>query len=182
MNKHLFFIVFTILVTVPFSTIQAQEVLLSDMPCSGAKFQSSQTSLRASGIGEGIQQTMAKRKATIVALSELARQISVTIRNMETYKSASEMSDDDESFSETFENEIITQTLQSFSYRPICEQYATYQNSHGKSMYKCYVAIEIPIEKVLNPIFDTLQSVIPSYINPSYTSFIEEYQKLLPQE
>lgn len=160
----------------------AQEETLIDVPCSGPEFFSTPEMIRATGIGESMQQQIAKRLAYSSAVKELASKISTTIDAVFTMYVNDETTNMDETFYQKYEGMQQEKVSQTTGYRTICEKYAFYTNNAGRKIYKCYLAIEIGTDEMLKPIYDAIQEDSSAYqFNVEYNDFKKDFNQIIEQ-
>lgn len=157
------------------------EELLVEVPCSGPDYFSTPDIIRGSGIGESLQQQMARRMAYSNAIRDLVGKVSTSIDAVFTMYINDESFDMDETLYQKYEGMQQEQIKQTTGYRTICEKYATYMNNKGRKMYKCYLAIEIGTDEILKPIYETTQQEGSEKLNVEYDQFKEEFNKNFEQ-
>jgi len=115
--------------------------------CSGPEFFSDNEYFRANNIGESSTQSMAKKKALSNARLDLAAsietQVKAVIDNYFQSYSSGDAIEDKERY-EGLSREVINQELSGI--RTKCEKFTKTANGS----YKCYVAIELAGEEILN--------------------------------
>lgn len=153
---------------------QEKEVI---MPCMGDEFMSSSDIVRATGIGESMQQQMAKRLAYSNAVKELTGKISTTMNALFVMYVNDEMVNMDETLQQKYEGMQQEKIEQTTGYRTICEKYTSYINNAGRKIFKCYLAIEIGIDEILKPVYDQIQEADQNKLNVNYDKFKEDFNK-----
>lgn len=148
-----------------------------EMPCTGSEFQSDKNFVRAMGMGESMQQTVAKSKALTNAVKNMAGQISVILSAMDMYETKSEMVGDYEDISETFQSVISSKVDFDAGFSVVCEKYVTTQSSNGRPRYMCYVAVEYGMEELAKPVFDALQGDSRTRIDAEYEQFLKNLEE-----
>ena len=179
MNKPMFLAIIAAVVMV--MPMYAQEETLIEVPCTGPEFFSTHEMIRGNGIGESMQQQMARRMAYSAAVKSLASSISTTIDAVFSTYVKDESVNMDETFYQKYEGmqqEMVSQTT---GYRTICEKYATYTNNANRRIYKCYIAIEIDTDEVLKPVYELTQQDDSDKLNVEYEQFKEEFNKVFDQ-
>lgn len=151
------------------------------VPCSGPDYFSTPDIIRGSGIGESMQQQMARRMAYSNALKDLTSKISTSIDAVFTMFVNDESINLDETLYQKYEGTQQEQIHQTTGYHTICEKYAIYTNNNGRKMYKCYLAIEIDTDDILKPIYGTTQQEGSEELNVEYDLFKEEFNKNFEQ-
>lgn len=156
--------------------MRQQEGEVVNMPCFGPEFYSTAEIVRATGIGESMNQQMAKRFARSAAIEELTSKINTAVQALihDYFKS------DNKNMTETFEQKMQGLTVQKIEqttgYRTACEKYTTYYNNNDVKVYKCYVAIEIGADEILKPLYDGLQAEESERIELDYQQFKKEFE------
>lgn len=148
------------------------------MYCSGPEYFSDDEYFRANNTGESTNQSMAKKKAMSNARLDLAAaietQVKAVIDNYFSSYTNSEAIDDKERY-EGLSREVINQELNGI--RTVCEQFTkTEQGS-----YKCYVAIELAGEEILNGMKSRISDDDKLKIDFQYEKFKEEFEKEMEQ-
>lgn len=109
--------------------------------CAGPEYMSDKKNFRASGLGESMDQAVAKKKALSNARAELAQMLETTLTGVvDNYANSRELNNVEEATErfETLTREVIDQQLTGV--KTICTQPVTV-NATGN--YKYYVAIEL---------------------------------------
>jgi hypothetical protein len=109
--------------------------------CAGPEYMSDKKNFRASGLGESMDQAVAKKKALSNARAELAQMLETTLTGVvDNYANSRELNNVEEATErfETLTREVINQQLTGV--KTICTQPVTV-NATGN--YKYYVAIEL---------------------------------------
>ncbi|OQX99215.1 MAG: hypothetical protein B6I24_03305 [Bacteroidetes bacterium 4572_128] len=149
------------------------------IPCTGVKYNSEEGFIRATGIGESMDITMAKRMARSNALEELASKINTKVLGLidDYFISRKQNMNEDlrKSYQGLVSNEIDAQIS---DYRTICEEYTKTKSKN----YKAYYCFEIPIESVTNPLYKRMQDKEQLKIDYDYEKFKEEFKKRLKKE
>lgn len=181
-TMYLAMLIAAMMFSMPMNAQQGQEILLDDVPCNGPEFFSTPEMIRATGIGESMQQQMAKRLAYSSAVKELAGKINTTIDAVFTMYVNDETTNMDETFYQKYEGMQQEMVSQSTGYRTICEKYAFYTNNAGRKIYKCYLAIEIGTDEILKPIYDAIQKEDASnQFDVEYNEFKKEFNQIFEQ-
>lgn len=145
------------------------------VPCAGAEYTTSTEALRASSIGESIDQSVAKRKALSNARMQLAAAIETTIKGVADSYVLSDENNQNEMLKERYESfsrEVVQQELRGV--RMICEKFT--RTSDGK--YKAYVTLELSVQSLANTYFKNLTQIQQTSSNPKY----EDFQKVFIKE
>lgn len=165
----------------------AQEVDINDEPCT--EVGSSESYIRARGIGESLQQQMARTKAQANAIRELGSKIGTTvqalIKHFANEETISVLTDDNAADGMSFEEKINSMTKlkveQNLSYNTFCEKTRAYMKNN-KKIFKCYMTIQAGKDDLLKPIYDELQKKAENKLNADYNSFSEEFDKEFNKE
>jgi hypothetical protein len=144
------------------------------MYCSGPEYFSDNEYFRANNSGESTNQSMAKKKAMSNARLDLAAGIQTQVKAVidnyfSSYTSGQEI-EDKEKF-EGLSREVINQQLNGI--RTICEQFTKLENGN----YKCYVAIELAGDEILNGMKGRISDDDKLKIDFQYEKFKEEFNK-----
>ena len=159
----------------------AQEVDM-DEPCMDAN--STDTYLRARGIGESLQQQAARTKAQTYALRDLAGKINVAVKSvLKAYvndESTDMMTDETSAtgmyIEEKMENMVKQVVDQNMSYSTPCEKTRTYMKNNRK-IYKCYMIVQVGMDDMLKPIYNQIQKENTIRLKQDYENFKEEFEK-----
>ena len=159
----------------------AQEVDL-DEPCMDAN--STDTYLRARGIGESLQQQSARTKAQTMALRDLAGKINVAVKSvlrMYTNDESTDMMTDETSatgmyIEEKMENMVKQVVDQNLRYSTPCEKTRTYMKNNRK-IYKCYMVVQVGMDDMLKPIYNQIQKENSIRLKQDYENFKDEFEK-----
>ncbi len=153
-----------------------------DEPCMEAG--SSDSYIRARGIGESLQQQMARTKAQTNAVRDLGAKISsavqALIKHYANEETISVMTDDSSADGMSFEEKLQNMTKQkidqNLSFSTTCEKTRTYMKNN-KKIFKCYMTIQAGKDDLLRPIYDELQKEAENKLNIDYQNFSEEFDK-----
>ncbi len=153
-----------------------------DEPCMEAG--SSDSYIRARGIGESLQQQMARTKAQTNAVRDLGAKISsavqALIKHYANEETISVMTDDSSADGMSFEEKLQNMTKQkidqNLSFSTSCEKTRTYMKNN-KKIFKCYMTIQAGKDDLLKPIYDELQKEAENKLNIDYQNFSEEFDK-----
>lgn len=121
--------------------------------CSGPEYASSNGFIRANAYGESSDRSMSRKIAKSNALAELASKIEVSVNVVvENYTKSSSLNLTENI--ETIYTELISQTVNQNirGYKVICEK--VIKTSDGR--YRTYLTYEIPVDNIINPVFDNL--------------------------
>lgn len=159
----------------------AQEVDL-DEPCMDAI--STDTYLRARGVGESLQQQSARTKAQRDALRDLAAKINISIKSvLISYMNdeTTDMMTDEKSatgmyIEEKMQNMVKQVVDQNTSYSTPCEKTRTYMKNNRK-IYKCYMIVQVGMDDMLKPIYNQIQKENTIRLKQDYENFKEEFEK-----
>lgn len=144
------------------------------MYCSGPEYFSDDEYFRANNSGESTSQSMAKKKAMSNARLDLAAAIETKVKAVvdnyfSSYTSGQDI--DDKERYEGLSREVINQELNGI--RTICEQFTKTQTGN----YKCYVAIELAGDEILNGMKNRISDDEKLKIDFQYEKFKEEFEK-----
>jgi hypothetical protein len=142
--------------------------------CSGPEYQSDNEYFRANNSAESTSQSMAKKKAMSNARLDLAASIQTQVKavsdNYVQSVAAGGEIEDVERF-ESLGREVVNQELNGI--RTICEQFTKLDNGR----YKCYVAIELAGNEILNGMKNRIGDDEKLKIDFQYEKYKEEFQK-----
>lgn len=139
------------------STKGMEEVEVPSQPCSDCF--STETVIRARGMGESRDQQMALEKARSNALAALGSKIRVSVESMMESFSVSRTENENEDVKRIDMNiirRLVDETIQ--GYRTICEKYTVRQQKDGTKIYKCYYAVELGKEDAASSLYKGLTS------------------------
>lgn len=144
------------------------------MYCSGPEYFSDGEYFRANNSGESTSQSMAKKKAMSNARLDLAAAIETQVKAVidnyfSSYTSGQDIEDKERY--EGLSREVINQELSGI--RTICEQFTKTQSGN----YKCYVAIELAGDEILNGMKNRISDDEKLKIDFQYEKFKEEFEK-----
>lgn len=157
------------------ATRSAEEVEVASQPCSNCF--STETLIRARGVGESRDQQMALEKARNNALAEMASKIRVTVENMMESFSKSRTIDGEEEMvglDVNMTKRLVNETIQ--GYRTICEKYTVRTDKNGTKIYKCYYAIELGKEDASSSLYKGLSSST-SKLDVDYEKFRMRFEQ-----
>jgi len=121
--------------------------------CSGPEYASSNGFIRASSSGESKDMVMSKKKSKSNTLAELASKIEISVNVVvENYTKSSNLNltENIETIYTDLTKYTVNQNIR--GYKVICEKVT--QTSDGK--YRTYLTYEIPVDNIINPVFDNL--------------------------
>lgn len=153
-----------------------------DEPCMEAG--SSDSYIRARGIGESLQQQMARTKAQTVAVRDLGAKIGTSVKALIKHyaneETISVMTDaaasDGMKFEEKLEGMTKQKVDQNLSFSTFCEKTHTYMKNN-KKIYKCYMVVQAGKDDLLKPIYNEIQKESNNKLNIDYNKFSEEFDK-----
>lgn len=159
-----------------------QEVDIADEPCTEAG--SSESYIRARGIGESLQQQMARTKAQTMAVRDLGAKIGTSVKALIKHyaneETISVMTDaaasDGMKFEEKLEGMTKQKVDQNLSFSTFCEKTRTYMKNN-KKIYKCYMVVQAGKDDLLKPIYNEIQKESNNKLNIDYNKFSEEFDK-----
>ena len=153
-----------------------------DEPCMEAG--SSESYIRARGIGESLQQQMARTKAQTAARlvmgSKIGTAVKALIKHYASEDAISIMTDDASAEGMSLEEKIEAMTKQkvdqNISFSTFCEKSRTYMKNN-KKIFKCYMTIQAGKDELMKPIYNELQKEAKSKLDLDYEKFSEEFDK-----
>lgn len=159
-----------------------QEVDITDEPCT--EVGSGEGFIRSRGIGESLQQQMARTKAQTNAVRDLGAKIGTAvqalIKHYANEETISVMTDDASADGMSFEEKIQAMTKQkvdqNLSFDTFCEKTRTYMKNN-KKIYKCYMTVQAGKDALMKPVYDELQKAAQNKLNLDYNNFSEEFDK-----
>ncbi|GHV61500.1 hypothetical protein FACS1894195_2100 [Bacteroidia bacterium] len=147
---------------------------MPEMPCYGEKFLSTETAIRATSMGESMDQQTAKRMARTAALEELAAKIEVTVKTLTIDYTMSQKKNLTESLEQRFENRTETAVNQKLSgTKTVCEKY----RQKGDT-FQCLMALEINTADVVKGVYDNLKQDATLPVD-NFNNFKEEFNKVM---
>ena len=153
------------------------ETEIANEPCSDCY--STETLIRARGIGESRNQQMALEKAKSIALADLSSKIRVSVGAMMENYSVSRTENETEDYkskNEQFIRTLVNETVQ--GYRTICEKYTVREDKNGVKIYKCYYGIELGKADAASSLYKGLSSGTTS-LDMDYEKFRMKFQQEL---
>lgn len=145
-----------------------------EMHCSDDEHLSDKEHIRATGIGESMDQMTAKKKARSNAQSELAKTISSTMKIVgDNYVNSTEVNNKEE-LTETFQElsrTVVDQELQGAV--KICEKFTKTEDGN----YKCYMALELSGSDLLKKYNEALSSDEKLKADYNYEQFKEVFNQ-----
>ena len=153
-----------------------------DEPCMEAG--SSESFIRARGIGESLQQQMARTKAQTNAVRDLGAKVGsavqALIKHYASEETISMMADEASAEGMKLEDKIQTMTKQkvdqNLSFSTYCEKTRTYMKNN-KKIFKCYMTIQANKDELMKPIYNEIQKEADNKLNMDYQNFSEEFDK-----
>lgn len=152
-----------------------EEVEVASQPCSDCF--STESLIRARGMGESRNQQMALEKARNNALAEMASKIRVSVENMMESFSKSRTIDGEEEIvglDVNMTKRLVNETIQ--GYRTICEKYTVRKDKNGNKTFTCYYAIELGKEDASSSLYKGLSSAT-SNLDVDYEKFRMRFQQ-----
>lgn len=144
--------------------------------CTGSDYRSNEEFQKASGVGESMDQSVAKKKALANARGELAQSIKVSVSgaldNFNISREKNNTEDLEERFVELSE-QVYKQNLTGSHI--ICDKMVKTEDKN----YKSYIAIELSLNDVVKAIDQGLSEDDKARIDYDYEKFKEEYEKAL---
>ncbi|WP_196884972.1 hypothetical protein [Aureivirga sp. CE67] len=147
--------------------------------CSGPDYYSTDKFIRGNSIGESSDMTLSKKKSRNNTLQELSSKISTTVKAViDNYEKSVETAsgEDIEKRYEALTREVINQNIS--GYRTICEKVT--KTKEGK--YKTYLAYEISIDNLINPLIKKLNKDEHIKVDYDYEKFKETFEEELKKQ
>ena len=154
------------------------EVLIKQY-CTGEEYRSDENYIRSNFSGESNDMVMSKKVARANTLEELASKIQVTVKSViDNYYNRRQLNLD-ENVSKRYEELTRLVVKQEINgYKTVCEKVV--KTTDNK--YRTYLAFELPIDSMLNPIYNKISSDKELKIDYDYEkfkkTFEEEMQKM----
>jgi len=141
--------------------------------CSGPEYQSSEGFIRANSMGESNDMVMSKKVAKSNTLEELASKIEVSVKAViDNYNNRRQKSKN-EDVEKRYEELIRTVVKQKINgYKSICEKVT--KTSDNK--YRTYLAYELPVDNVLNPLYNQISKDDQLKIDYDYQKFKKTFE------
>ena len=145
-------------------------------PCFGVEFYSTSSLIRASAIGESMDQQMARRMSRQAALEDLGTKIGVAIESVISGYYNSRNMNLSEDLRQRFEGrtDLIVQERIS-GYRVICERFTRTPERN----FKCYMAIEIGVDDIARAVHQGLNDEQILRIDYDYEQFKERFNEAM---
>ncbi|WP_196895946.1 hypothetical protein [Aureivirga marina] len=144
--------------------------------CSGPEYYSTNQMIRGNSIGESSDMTLSKKKSRNNTLQELSSKISTTVKAViDNYEKSVETAsgEDIEKRYEALTREVINQQIS--GYRTICEKVT--KTKEGR--YKTYLAYEISVDNLINPLVKKLNSDDKIKVDYDYEKFKQTFEEEL---
>ncbi|GHT14589.1 hypothetical protein AGMMS4956_12670 [Bacteroidia bacterium] len=157
------------------------EVEIKDLPCTGSDFYSTKDLIRANGIGESMDQQMAKRMSRQAALEDLSTKIGVSVNALisDYYKSTKQAMTED--LKRRFEGGTDLVVKERISgYRTICEKYT--RNKNNNNSYKCYMCIELGADDMAKAVHNKLTEDQILRVDYDYEKFRNRFNEELAKQ
>jgi len=160
----------------PVSVLQTGEVEVT-FPCFGPEFASTKSLIRATAVGESMDQQMANRMARSAALEELGTKIRASINTVieDYYISRSQNMTEDLRQRFQGQTDIVVREKVS-GYRVICERFTRDAQTRN---YKCYMAIEIGTDAISQAAHQRLTDENMLRIDYDYERFREKFNEAI---
>lgn len=142
--------------------------------CSGPEYQSTEGFIRASFFGESNDMAMSKKAAKSNTLAELASKIEVSVKAVIDDYNSRRQKDLNESVEKRYE-ELIRQVVNQkiTGYSTICEEVTKTK----ENKYRTYLAVELPVDNVLNPVYNDISKDDELKIDYDYQKFKETFEE-----
>jgi len=142
--------------------------------CSGPEYQSTEGFIRASSMGESNDMVMSKKVARSNTLEELASKIEVTVKAVIDNYYNRRQKNKDESVEKRYEELVRSVVNQKINgYKTICEKVT--KTSEGK--YRTYLAMELPVDNIINPVYDQISKDTELKIDYDYQKFKKDFEE-----
>lgn len=142
--------------------------------CSGPEYQSTEGFIRANSLGESNDMVMSKKIGKSNTLEELASKIEVSVKAVIDNYNNRRQKNLDESVEKRYEELIRTVVNQKINgYKSICEKVT--KTSDNK--YRTYLAFELPVDNVLNPIYNKISKDDELKIDYDYQKFKNTFEE-----
>jgi hypothetical protein len=136
--------------------------------CSGPDYQSTEGFIRANSMGESNDMVLSKKIAKSNTLDELSSKIEVTVKTVIDNYNSRRQKNMEENVEKRYEELIRTVVSQKINgYKNICEKVT----KTADNKYRTYLAFELPIDNVLNPIYDKISKDNELKIDYDYQKF-----------
>jgi hypothetical protein len=149
-------------------------------PCQGVEFFSTAELIRSNGIGESMDQQMAKRMSRQAALEDLGTKIGVSVNAliMDYYKSSKQ--DMTEDLKRRFEGGTNTVVKERISgYRTACEKFTKHRETKN---WKCYIVIELGTNDMAKAIHNKLSEDQILRIDYDFEKFREKFNEEMSKQ
>lgn len=159
-------------------SVKSQGEELIEVYCTGSEYQSNKEYIRASAIGESLDQMVAKKKAGANARAELATLVTSVVKGtIDNYVNSTEMNNV-EQVEERFEGltrEVISQQLNNI--KVICEK----QTRTTERKYKTYLAIEMNVKDLKETLNKKLSQNDKLKVDYDYEKFLKKFNAQIKQ-
>ena len=160
----------------PVSVLDTGEIEIS-FPCFGSDFESTKTLIRATAVGESMDQQMANRMARSAALEELGTKIRTSINSVIEDYYISRNQNMTEDLRQRFQGQTDIVVRERISgYRVICERFTRDTQTRN---YKCYMAIEIGTDAISQTAHQRLTDDQMLRIDYDYERFREKFNEAI---
>ena len=160
----------------PISVTKLNDEIEISTPCFGSDFNSTKTLVRSQGIGESMDQQMAKRMARSAALEDLGTKVKVAVKSVIIDYYNSRKQDMTEDLRRRFEGgtDLVVDEYIS-NYRVICERFTRTPSQN----YKCYMAIEIGVDEISKPVHKKLTEDQMLRIDYDFENFRDKFNEAI---
>ncbi len=148
-----------------------QEVVIR---CSGPEYQSTDGFIRASSMGESNDMVMSKKVARSNTLEELASKIEITVKAVIDNYYNRRQKNMDESVEKRYEEltrSVVNQKIN--GYKTICEKVT----KTADNKYRTYLAFELPVDNVMNPVYNQISKDTELKIDYDYQKFKKDFEE-----
>ncbi|MDR1341090.1 MAG: hypothetical protein LBK58_13700 [Prevotellaceae bacterium] len=141
-------------------------------PCSG--IDSDEEFIRVNGKGTSKDRTMAKDRAYLDALAQLASKLEAVASSEDQRVAVSTIADGEEFHDKVVAVSKVIASANVSGYRTSCEKYT---QTPGNPSYNCYVTIEFGKQKVVRQIYDALSKDKLMKADYDYDRYLKEFNK-----
>ena len=142
--------------------------------CSGPEYLSTDGIIRAGFFGESNDMAMSKKVAKSNTLEELASKVEVSVKAVIDDYNSRRKKDLNESVEMRYE-EMVRQTINQkiTGYKTICEKIT--KTKDGR--YRTYLVYELPVDNVLNPIYNQISKDDELKVDYDYQKFKKTFEE-----
>ena len=145
-------------------------------PCTSEDWPSTEDLLRARGIGEDLDHQFSVDIARSAAIEELGSQISTKVNALITRERKNAKKGVSRASLQKAEAMTVTEVNQETGFRVACRKTKTFIEN-GERVYKTYMVIELPSEKLLKDIYNNLQQDEDLKLDMNFDGFKKEFDE-----